>query len=54
MEPYAGNARVPPRTVQRRIPRKDFVADAAAESYAIAIDPSGKLRWQANALDARM
>ena len=40
MEPYAGKARVPVRTRER---------DAA--SYAIAIDPSGKLRWRGSAID---
>jgi riboflavin biosynthesis pyrimidine reductase len=51
MEPYAGKARVPRRTAQRRLPRTDFIADAAAQSYAIAIDPSGKLTWRSNAID---
>jgi 2,5-diamino-6-(ribosylamino)-4(3H)-pyrimidinone 5'-phosphate reductase len=51
MEPYAGKARVPRRKWAERIPRKDFVADRSAESYAIAIDPSGKLTWKSNAID---
>jgi len=51
MEPYAGKANVP-RTSNQKIPRTDFVANANAMSYAIAIDPSGKLRWTTNALDA--
>src|SRR2546428_11011441 len=51
MEPYAGKARVPRGKVKQRISRTDFIADAEAESYAIAIDPSGKLRWRANAID---
>ena len=51
MEPYAGKSRVPRRKVKRRIPRSDFIADAAAPSYAIAIDPSGKLTWRSNAID---
>ena len=51
MEPYAGKARVPRRKVKHRIPRKDFVADSEAGSYAIAVDPSGKLRWKSNAID---
>ena len=51
MEPYAGKSRVPRRIVKPRIPRKDFIADAAARSYAIAIDPSGKLTWRSNAID---
>ena len=51
MEPYAGKARVPQRKESGRIPRTDFVANANAESYAIAIDPSGKLTWKSNAID---
>jgi riboflavin biosynthesis pyrimidine reductase len=51
MEPYAGKARVPARKNGGRIPRNDFVAEHDAASYAIAIDPSGKLRWEANDID---
>jgi hypothetical protein len=43
MEPYAGKARVPSRKVPHPIPRTDFMARRDAESYAIALDPSGKL-----------
>lgn len=51
MEPYAGKARVPKRKSTARIPRTDFIAKRDAESYAIAIDPSGKLTWKSNAID---
>src|SRR6185295_2483437 len=51
MEPYAGKARVPKRKTRERIARKDFVAEHDAQSYAIAIDPSGKLTWRANDID---
>ena len=51
MEPYAGKARVPRRTSREPIARQDFVANARAESYAIAVDPSGKLTWKSNAID---
>src|SRR5205085_11382011 len=51
MEPYAGKARVPARKNGGRIARKDFVAEHGAASYAIAIDPSGKLRWEASDID---
>ena len=51
MEPYAGNARVPSRKKRGRLPRTDFVANANAESYAIAIDPSGKLTWKSSSID---
>ncbi len=51
MEPYAGKARVPARTTRKRIRREDFIADHEASSYAIAIDPSGKLTWRASDID---
>jgi riboflavin biosynthesis pyrimidine reductase len=51
MEPYAGKARVPARKNREPIPREDFIAAHDAESYAIAIDPSGKLTWRANDID---
>lgn len=51
MEPYAGKARVPAGKSRQRIPREDFVAEHDASSYAIAIDPSGKLRWENGDID---
>lgn len=51
MEPYAGKARVPVRKNRQPIPREDFIAAHDAESYAIAIDPSGKLTWRAGDID---
>lgn len=51
MEPYAGKARVPSRKNRERIPRTDFIAPHDADSYAIAIDPSGKLTWRENHID---
>jgi 2,5-diamino-6-(ribosylamino)-4(3H)-pyrimidinone 5'-phosphate reductase len=51
MEPYAGKARVPARRNRERIPRKGFIAEHDASSYAIAIDPSGKLTWRASDID---
>ena len=33
------------------MPRRDFIAEARAQSYAIAIDPSGKLTWRSNTID---
>ena len=51
MEPYAGKARVPARKRGGRIAREDFIAEHDATSYAIAIDPSGKLRWRASDID---
>jgi 2,5-diamino-6-(ribosylamino)-4(3H)-pyrimidinone 5'-phosphate reductase len=51
MEPYAGKARVPARKNAARIDREDFIAERNATLYAIAIDPSGKLRWRASDID---
>lgn len=51
MEPYAGKARVPRRKSREKLARVDFIARRDAESYAIAIDPSGKLTWKSNAID---
>jgi riboflavin biosynthesis pyrimidine reductase len=50
MAPYAGKATLRRRTVAP-IPRTDFVARRDAPSYAIALDPSGKLRWTSGAID---
>ncbi|MDY7229586.1 RibD family protein [Hyalangium rubrum] len=51
MEPYAGKARVPTRKTPGPISRTDFIARSDAESYAIALDPSGKLTWKSNSID---
>jgi riboflavin biosynthesis pyrimidine reductase len=51
MEPYAGKARVPARSGGGRVAREDFAAEHDASSYAIAVDPSGKLRWLASDID---
>ncbi|WP_146655084.1 RibD family protein [Labilithrix luteola] len=51
MEPYAGKAKVPARKGGKAIPRTDFIARRDAESYAIALDPSGKLTWKSNSID---
>jgi 2,5-diamino-6-(ribosylamino)-4(3H)-pyrimidinone 5'-phosphate reductase len=51
MEPYAGKSRVPSRRTRGPIPREDFIAPHDADSFAIAIDPSGKLKWNANEID---
>ena len=49
MEPYAGKARVPARKNGGPIAREDFIAEHEATSYAIALDPSGKLTWRQRA-----
>ncbi len=51
MQPYAGNASVPLPPRGAPIERTDFVARADASSYAIAIDPGGKLRWESSSID---
>jgi len=51
MEPYAGKARIPKRRTREPIPRTDFVARRDAPSYAIALDPSGKLAWKSSSID---
>lgn len=51
MEPYAGKARIPQRKTRERIARTDFIAPHDADSYAIAIDPRGRLRWRENDID---
>lgn len=51
MAPYAGKATVPRRATRRRVPRRDFIANPNAESYAVAIDPSGKLTWRSSSID---
>jgi 2,5-diamino-6-(ribosylamino)-4(3H)-pyrimidinone 5'-phosphate reductase len=51
MEPYAGRAQVPARKAAGRIPRTDFIARRDAGSYAIALDPSGKLTWRSGSID---
>jgi riboflavin biosynthesis pyrimidine reductase len=51
MEPYAGKAKVPRRKTAQPIPRTDFIARRDAESYAVALDPSGKLTWRSSSID---
>jgi riboflavin biosynthesis pyrimidine reductase len=51
MEPYAGRARLPTAAGGPRLPRTDFVARPDARSFAIALDPRGKLRWTSGAID---
>lgn len=50
MEPYAGKSRVSRRKPAEPISREDFIAKKA-DSYAIAIDPSGKLTWTSDNVD---
>jgi riboflavin biosynthesis pyrimidine reductase len=54
MEPFAGAVRTPGE-VARQAPlgteRPDFIAPGAAPTYAIAIDPAGRLAWKAGEID---
>ena len=54
MEPFAGGLR-PEDEVAREhaggAPREDFVAPGEHQSFAFAIDPSGRLAWESNDLD---
>jgi 2,5-diamino-6-(ribosylamino)-4(3H)-pyrimidinone 5'-phosphate reductase len=51
MEPYAGKTKIPRGGAKEPIPRKDFIARRDAKSYAIALDPSGKLTWKSSSID---
>ena len=54
MEPFAGGVR-PEAEVAREhtggAPREDFVAPGAYDSFAFAIDASGRLAWESNDID---
>ena len=51
MEGYAHGGKSETILTTESIPKIDYVASHTSTSYAIAIDPSGKLQWQANAID---
>jgi len=54
MEPFAGKVRSNEEVARRHAagaPRSDFVAPGDFASYAIAIDPSGKLAWESADID---
>ena len=51
MAPYAGLARVPQRKLAAPIARTDFVAPQAVRTFAVGIDPAGKLAWKTNHVD---
>src|SRR3712207_2887499 len=54
MEPFAKRMR-PDAEVAREhaggVPREDFRAPGGHDSFAFAIDPSGRLAWESNDLD---
>jgi 2,5-diamino-6-(ribosylamino)-4(3H)-pyrimidinone 5'-phosphate reductase len=54
MEPFAGQVRPETAIVDRaasRVPREDFRAPGTYESFAFAVDPSGRLAWESNDID---
>ncbi|HEU4720212.1 MAG TPA: dihydrofolate reductase family protein [Gemmatimonadaceae bacterium] len=54
MEPFAGATRSDEEVARERAggaPREDFVAAGVHESFAFAIDPSGRLAWESNDID---
>src|SRR5262249_44703810 len=49
MEPYAGKAQIPKAKGAKSMPKTDFFAQRdPSSSYAIALDPSGKLAWRSS------
>jgi 2,5-diamino-6-(ribosylamino)-4(3H)-pyrimidinone 5'-phosphate reductase len=54
MEPFAGGLRETGKRLAANVvppPRADVVAPHAATSYAVAVDPSGRLAWESAAID---
>jgi 2,5-diamino-6-(ribosylamino)-4(3H)-pyrimidinone 5'-phosphate reductase len=53
MEPFAGAARSDAAVKREYLgpPREDHIAPSAHDSFAVAIDPSGRLAWGKNNID---
>ena len=53
MEPFAGAARsdADVKHEYTGLPREDHIAPGTHESFAVAIDPSGRLAWDKNDID---
>jgi riboflavin biosynthesis pyrimidine reductase len=54
MEPFAGAVRsdaAVAREYTAGVPREDFLAPGDFDSFAFAIDPSGRLAWESNDID---
>jgi 2,5-diamino-6-(ribosylamino)-4(3H)-pyrimidinone 5'-phosphate reductase len=54
MEPFAGAVRAPGEIAREAPPgaiREDFTAPHEATTFAIAIDPSGRLAWKSSEID---
>jgi 2,5-diamino-6-(ribosylamino)-4(3H)-pyrimidinone 5'-phosphate reductase len=52
MESFASKARLSAKVAKQEVPRTDFIATRESKSYAIAIDPSGKIYWKSNHIDS--
>jgi 2,5-diamino-6-(ribosylamino)-4(3H)-pyrimidinone 5'-phosphate reductase len=54
MEPFAGGVRPAEEVARERtgdVPREDYRAPGEHRSFAIAIDPGGRLAWETNDID---
>ncbi len=53
MEPFAGRLRGDDEVAREHSgpPREDFLAPGEHDSYAFAVDPSGRLAWESNDID---
>lgn len=54
MEPFAGGVRPEAEVAHEHAggtPREDFVAPGEHDSFAFAVDPSGRLAWESNDID---
>jgi riboflavin biosynthesis pyrimidine reductase len=54
MEPFAGGLRSEAEVARERAgggPREDFTAPGEHDSFAFAVDPSGRLAWESNDID---
>ncbi len=53
MEPFAGGVRSEAEVTREHsgAPREDYVAPGDHDSFAFAIDPSGRLAWESNDID---
>jgi 2,5-diamino-6-(ribosylamino)-4(3H)-pyrimidinone 5'-phosphate reductase len=52
MESFASKSRILAKVAQQAVPKTDFIATCDSKSYAIAIDPSGKINWKSNHIDS--
>lgn len=52
MESFASKSKLSLKPAEKAIPKTDFIATRQGKSYAIAIDPSGKINWKSSHLDS--